>query len=89
MATVIVPSPYRGPTRGEGRVDVEGETVRDCLEAVERAHPGFLAQVLTPDGRVHRFVRLFRNGKALEGEPLGVRLAADDEVEIVAAIAGG
>jgi sulfur-carrier protein len=89
MPTVIVPPPYRGPTRGEDRVGVEGETVRDCLEAVEQAHPGFLSQVLTPDGRVHRFVRLFRNGKALEGESLGVRVAADDELEIVAAIAGG
>ena len=41
MPRVIVPPPYQGPTQGVGRLDVEGETVRVCLEAVEARHPGF------------------------------------------------
>ena len=60
-----------------------------CLEAVERKFPTFLPQVLDEDGNVHRFVKLFKNGNQLRGEALSERLAADDDLEIVAAIAGG
>jgi hypothetical protein len=89
MPKVLVPPPYRGPTEGAGEIEVEGFEVRACLEAVDRKYPGFLAQIVDADGAVHRFVKLFRNGERLEGDALGVALAPDDEVEILAAIAGG
>lgn len=88
MPTVIVPAPYRGPTRGEGEVPVEGSTVRACLEAVERSHAGFLAQVVDGSGQVHRFVRLFVNG-APAPAGLDTPMARSDKLEIIAAIAGG
>ena len=89
MPQIIIPPPYQGPTQGVGRVEVEGRTLRVCLEAVEERHPGFLAQVIDPAGKVHRFVKLFRNGELLAGEDLESELDAGDELEIVAAIAGG
>ncbi len=89
MPVVIVPPPYRGPTGGEGEVCVEDGSVRACLEAVEREHPGFLAQVLDAAGAPHRFVRLFRNTELLADGGLDAPLAGDDRLEIVAAIAGG
>lgn len=89
MPQIIIPPPYRGPTQGVGRVEVEGRTSRVCLEAVEERHPGFLAQVIDPAGKVHRFVKLFRNGEQLAEEDLESVLEAGDELEIVAAIAGG
>jgi molybdopterin converting factor small subunit len=89
MPKVIVPPPYRGPTGGQGEVVVQGATVRDCLEEVERRFAGFLPQVVAADGSIHRFVRLFRNGERLEGAALDAPVDGDDEVEILAAIAGG
>ena len=89
MPKVIVPPPYRGPTQGTAEIEVEGKTVLDCLEAVERKFPGFLSQVLSEDGAIHRFVKLFRNGEQLEGDGLRHALGSDDELEILAAIAGG
>ena len=88
MPRVLVPPPYRGPTQGSGEIDVDGDTVLACLEAVDRKYPGFLDQVVTPDRAVHRFVKIFRNGDQLD-DALSVVLDADDEVEILAAIAGG
>jgi hypothetical protein len=89
MPTVIIPPPYRGPTQGARRVDVEGETVGACLGAVERKYPGFLPHVLSPEGDVHRFVKLFHNGESLGADGLGVRVGPADEIEILAVIAGG
>ena len=89
MPQIIIPPPYQGPTQGVGRMECAGATVLACLEAVEREHPGFLAQVIDPAGNVHRFVKLFRNGELLTADALGVALEATDEIEIVAAIAGG
>lgn len=89
MPAVIVPEAYRGPTRGVGRFDVDAETVRDALEAVEQSHPGFLTLVLDGAGRPHPFVKLFLNEEQLASDSLDTPLTKDDRVEVLAAIAGG
>ncbi len=89
MPTVRIPPPYRGPTGGEASVEVEGATVRQCLEAVGSRFPGFREQVLDGSGRAHRFVSLFVNGQEIDREALDKPLSAADELEILAAIAGG
>jgi sulfur carrier protein ThiS len=89
MPTLIVPPPYQGPTRGQGRVEVEAGSVRAVLEEMERRFPGFRAQVVAPGGALHRFVKLFVNGELLERSDLERKLEAGDELEVVAAIAGG
>jgi molybdopterin converting factor small subunit len=89
MPRVQIPPPYQGPTRGRGRVDVEGRSVLECIEAVEAEFPGFLPQVLDPEGRVHRFVQIFVNGEEVARTALDTPVRPDDEVEILAAIAGG
>jgi len=89
MPTVLVPTAYRGPTRGEAEITVEGATLRDCLDAVEARYPGFRAQVLDERGLPHRFVKLFRNGEPLAADELDAPLSPDDRLEILAAIAGG
>lgn len=89
MPVVVIPPPYRGPTRGEAEIRVPDASVRACLDAVEAGHPGFRDQVLDAQGRLHRFVKLFVNGDPLERERVDAPLAADDRLEILAAIAGG
>jgi molybdopterin converting factor small subunit len=89
MPQVVVPAPYRGPTQGQGRIEVSGATVRECLLAVEGRYPGFAEQVFDGAGRVHRFVSLFVNGDEIGREALDRPLSEADRVEILAAIAGG
>ncbi len=89
MPQVQIPPPYQGPTRGAERVDVEANTVLECIQAVEARFPGFLPQVLDPEGKVHRFVQLFINGEEIARGALDTPVAAADRVEILAAIAGG
>jgi sulfur carrier protein ThiS len=68
---------------------VQGATVLECLEAVEADYPGFRAHVLDGNGRVHRFVRLFVNGQPVASDALDTPVEEQDEVEVLAAIAGG
>jgi molybdopterin synthase sulfur carrier subunit len=89
MPVVVIPAPYRGPTGGAAEVEVPPGSVRACLDAVETRFPGFRAQVLDGAGRVHRFVKLFRNGDPLPGPALDEKLVGSDRLEVVAAIAGG
>lgn len=90
MPRVIVPPPYRGPTEGQDRIEVPGSTVKECLDAVGSRFPGFSEQIFDGEGRIHRFVNLFLNGEELDrAEALGLPVSEGDDVEILAAIAGG
>jgi molybdopterin converting factor small subunit len=89
MPRVKIPPPYQGPTQGQDTIDVLGSTVRECIEAVGQEFPGFAEQVFDAAGNVHRFVTLFINGDEIDRAAVDTAVAASDEVEILAAIAGG
>lgn len=89
MPSVFVPTAYRGPTRGQAEVVVDGPTVRACLEAVEAQFPHFIDQVLDADGNAHSFVKLFVNEEQIDNTAVDTAVGSDDRVEVLAAIAGG
>ncbi len=86
---VEVPPRYRGPTNGLGLIEVDADTVRACIEAVEAEHPGFRELILDSEGNLRRFVRLFVNGEALDRDAVDTPVADADHVQFVAAAAGG
>ena len=89
MPRVIIPTPFQGPTRGQREIKVEGETLRECLEAVDAEYTGFLGQVVREDGDAQRFVKLSVNKEQIVDGNLDIPLDIDDEVEILAAVGGG
>ena len=89
MPIVKIPPPYRGPTRGLAAVEVEALTVGECLDAVCAQFPGFAEQIFDAAGGVHGFVTLFVNGDEIDRAALDRPVTGDDEVEVLAAIAGG
>jgi len=89
MPRVDIPAPYRGPTRGEAVIEVDGSTVGDCLREVVDRYDGLGELVFDSDGAVLRFVRLFVNGEQIDRTALETPVSGDDEVLILAAIAGG
>ena len=86
MVKILIPPPYRGPTGGLDSIEVSATSVRECVQAVEAAHPGFSSQIFDADGELHKFVKLFVNGNQSDPE---ARVSEADEIEIIAAIAGG
>ncbi|MEE3328671.1 MAG: molybdopterin synthase sulfur carrier subunit [Myxococcota bacterium] len=89
MPVVLVPTAYRGPTRGLSEIEVEATDVRSALLAVESLHPGFGELVLDEEGQLRRFVKLFINGEQIESSALDKPLGVVDRLEVLAAIAGG
>ena len=89
MPIVTIPPPYQGPTQGVSSVQVDGATVEACIRAVGDLYPGFIDQVLDARGAVHRFVKLFVNGDEIDRAALETPVTESDEVEILAAVAGG
>lgn len=89
MITVRIPTPLRTLTGGNEQVDVEGATVREAIDALEKQCPGMKDRLLDEKG-VRRFVNVYvgdEDVRFLDG--LDTKLAAGTEISIVPAIAGG
>jgi molybdopterin converting factor small subunit len=90
MSTIIrIPTPLRALTSGADEVTVEGATLGDALDDLERKHPGIRDRLLDEKG-IRRFVNVFigeEDVRFLDG--LRTSLKAGDEITIVPAIAGG
>ncbi len=91
MPRVDVPPRYRGPTNGKSVFEVEGETVRACIDAVEAQFPGFGELIFEADGKIRRYVRIFLNGDAiaLAQDAVDAPIAPTDRIQILASAAGG
>ncbi len=89
MPMIEVPPRYRGPTRGLDLIEVNADTVRTCIDAVESRYPGFGELILDHEGNLRRFVTLFVNGEAIARNAVDTPVAETDHVQILAAAAGG
>lgn len=89
MVTVRIPTPLRSLTAGEEQVQVQGDTLRSVIDALEGKHPGVRERLLDAKG-VRRHVNIYvgdEDVRFLDG--LETKLKSGDEVSIVPAIAGG
>lgn len=90
MATVRIPTPLRAFTGGQETVDVAGDTIEAVVSNLGAAHPDLKARICDAEGKVRRFINLYKNDedvRALDGQATTV--TADDIIAIVPAIAGG
>jgi len=87
---VRIPTPLRQLTGGQRVVEVEGRTLAEVIDALDRRFPGIKERLIDGDGRLHRFVNVFVNeqdARLLDG--LGTVLPEVAEVSIIPAMAGG
>ena len=92
MAVVLITVIFRGPTHGEAKVETSVGTIGACFDAVEEKFPGLRELVIDPEsGGIHRFVKVTLNGVLLDRASaiLDTPVSATDEIEVIAAIAGG
>jgi molybdopterin synthase sulfur carrier subunit len=90
MATVLIPTPLRRFTGGQGKLSVDGNDIGALIQAIDRQYPGIADKVLDGDGNVKRFINVFVNDneiRTLQG--LTTPVKASDQVSIIPAMAGG
>lgn len=90
IVTVRVPVSLQKLTHDQARVEIEGASVREVVDALEQRYPGFRASLVDESGNLRRFVNVFVNEddvRSLQGQDTLVK--DGDEIYIVPAIAGG
>ncbi len=86
MAKVVLPPTLLGRIDGSPPLAVDGATVGEVLDGLQRRYPGLRGWILDEQGRVREHVNLFVNSvRAPLEEPVG----ADDELFVIQAISGG
>ena len=87
---VRIPTPLRKLTDGSPEVSVDGSTVIEVLDALERKYPGVKERICEGDGTLRKFVNLYLNDEDIRfKENMKTRVKDNDELSIVPAIAGG
>jgi len=87
---VKIPAPLRELTGNLTKVEIEGNTVQDLIENLEKQFPGVKERLCDETGKIRQFINFYVNEKDirfLENE--NTKLKAGDEVSIIPAIAGG
>lgn len=90
MPTLIIPTPLRKFTDGQGTFSAPADTVKSLLASLAEAHAGLKPHLFEDSGALRSFIRVYVGDEdihALQGEdtPLDER----DDVSIIPAIAGG
>jgi sulfur-carrier protein len=87
MPLVWIPSLLRDLTGGQDKVAVEGETVGQVIDALDRLYPGIQAR-LCEEGRLHSSLAVVVDG-LVRPKKLRQRLNPSSEVIFLPAISGG
>ncbi len=87
---VRIPTPLRKYTEGRAELDIEGSTVVEVFDNLEKRHEGLHAKIFDDSGEIRRFINVFVNGEDIRHhEGIDTQVKNGDELSIVPAIAGG
>ena len=90
MSIVVrIPTPLRRLTDGQDKVDVEGDSLGDVIDAMNDQYPGIRERICDDQGQLRNFVNVYVNGedvRFLQG--LETATTDGDEVSVVPAVAG-
>ncbi|HEX6243902.1 MAG TPA: MoaD/ThiS family protein [Polyangiales bacterium] len=87
--TVRIPTPLRTLTGGADEVAIDGGTVGELIDNLEKKHPGIKERLCDEKG-VRRFVNIYANEEDIRFlDNLQTKVKEGDSVSIVPAIAGG
>jgi MoaD family protein len=86
---VKIPTQLRVATDGDAAAEVDGETVREVLDALYERYSE-LRERITQDGGLRRFVNVYVGGEDIRFlEGLDTPVSDGDEITILPAVAGG
>lgn len=89
-ATLLIPTALRAFTDGQGKLELDGETVEQLLQALVSRYPDLQPHLYDEAGALRAYINLFVNEQNIRTTGgLATPVAAGAEVFLVPAIAGG
>jgi molybdopterin synthase sulfur carrier subunit len=76
-------------TRGEKVVEVDGKTIGECIDELERRFPGIKQQLVNKAGKLNDLWDIYVNSSSSYPEELALPVHDGDELNIIALIQGG
>ncbi len=89
-ATIRIPTQLRSLTGGAAEARVDGNTVKELIENLEKNYPGIGERLLDENGALRRFVNVYlidEDIRFLDG--LDTKVESNQTLSIVPAVAGG
>ncbi len=86
MAVVRLRAPLTELTGGKRELQLDGETVRDVLRALEEEHPPIAGWILDERTTIREHINVFVNGERGREDTI---LASDDRIHVLPSISGG
>ncbi|GFG75149.1 MoaD/ThiS family protein [Mycobacterium botniense] len=87
--TVSIPTILRPHTRGQKRVEANGNTLGAVIDDLEANYAG-ISERLLENGKLHRFVNIYVNDEDVRfSGGLDTAISDGDSVTILPAVAGG
>jgi molybdopterin converting factor small subunit len=74
---------------GQTTVEVEGESVGQCLEQLVIKFPRLKKKLFEKDGALSRILEIYLNGESIYPGDLDTRVKDGDELDALLRIAGG
>jgi molybdopterin converting factor small subunit len=90
MPEVRLPTLLRPHVEGAASVTVHGATVGEVFADLAQRYPGLAGQLVADDGNLHKFLNVYRNDVDVSYlDRLDTKVAEDDVISILPAVAGG
>ena len=87
---VRLPTVLRQHAAGQSSLKANGATVGEVFGDIVRQFPLLAGQVVTEEGKLHRFVNVYRNDEDVRFlSNLDTTVSEDDVITILPAVAGG
>ncbi len=74
---------------GQAIVEVEGDTVGQCLEQLAARFPQLEKKLFEKDGALNRILEVYVNGESIYPEELAAKVKDGDELDTALRISGG
>jgi len=87
---VRIPTPLRTLTENQEIVRVQGSTISEIIDDLQKNYPGLKERICDENGELHRFLNIYLNNEDIrfkDGKETSIN--DGDEISIIPAIAGG
>ena len=86
---VNIHTTHRRYTDGQSVVEVEGNTVGECLGALIERYPGMKEALFDKQGKLLNIMEIYVNGKSAYPKEMTRKINDGDEIHLVFFLAGG